>query len=413
MNNIGVVLVAVASAIVGGFAAYLILSGGDSETPEPPAVAGAGPGQSTAIIPTLEAAANTGQASDAAETVAGAYPRIELETLNYDMGVIPNDRSSEGRIKVYNRGGAPLKISGVSTTCGCTQGTMSADVIPPGGEAYIKVVVDPFRIPAFDSTKRLTVSSNDPATGGRVSVNVTVKVVPEIAWEPETLDFGDVDKGQSSALTVRVRQVGDEKFELLNVEGSDRGRYLEASYSKVPESAWQAPGRAEYDVKLTVKPNAPSGPRRVSLTMTTNLRRLKRVAYSVAMNIVGAYTLDPQMVTLRSISAGQHIENVLTLRSKNPIELISAESSNEALKMSYREGEQPNTYIFDVTVADEPGARLQQDTWTLTLRADGKEYTETVKVLGVLTKESVKAANASKASPVTVRQAQPPKTPGE
>ena len=44
MNNIGVVLVAVASAIVGGFAAYLILSGGDSETPTSGAD-GSAPGQ--------------------------------------------------------------------------------------------------------------------------------------------------------------------------------------------------------------------------------------------------------------------------------------------------------------------------------------------------------------------------------
>lgn len=408
MNNIGVVLVAVASAIVGGFVAYAILSSDDP-------AAGAAPGDVAESVPALVGAQanNAVQATDAAQTVAGAYPRIELETLDYDIGVIPNDRNGEGRIKVYNRGGAPLKISGISTSCGCTQGKMSVDVIPPGGEAYINVTVDPFRIPLFDSTKTLTVSSNDPTNGGKASVKVTAKVTPEIAWEPESLDFGDVDKGQSSALTVRVRQVGGEKFELLNVEGSDRGRFLEASYSKVPESDWRAPGRPEYDVMLKVKPNAPAGPRRVAVSLTTNLRRLKRVVYSVAMNIVGVYSLDPQTVTLRSIDAGERIESVLTLSSKLPMELLSAESGNDSLKMSYREGDLPNTYVFDVQVAEEPGARLQQDVWTLKMKVDGKEFTETVKVLGVLTKESVRAANESKAAPVAVRQPAASKASGE
>ncbi|MDP7640482.1 MAG: DUF1573 domain-containing protein, partial [Candidatus Hydrogenedentes bacterium] len=353
----------------------------------------------------------TAQASDAAQTVAGAYPRIELETDLYDMGVISNDSKGEGRIKVYNRGGAPLKISKVNTSCGCTTGTMSADVIEPGGEAYINVIVDPFRIPRFDSTKILTVESNDPANDGKASVKVKAKVTPEIAWEPEKVDFGDIEKGQSPERTVRVRQVSDEKFELLNVEGSDRGRFFDVSYSKVPKDAWRTPGRAEYDMRLSVKPSAQSGPRRMSLTMTTNLRRLKRVNYSVAMNVIGVYSVDPQTVTLRSIKAGQKIESVLTVSSEKPLEMLSAESGNDSLKMSYRDGDAPNTYVFDVNVAENMSARLQQDVWKLKLRCEGKEYTEVVKVLGVLSADAVKAANQSKAAPHATRQPKPVKAP--
>jgi hypothetical protein len=329
------------------------------------------------------------------------------------MGLISNDRSSEGRIKVYNRGGAPLKISGVATSCGCTQGKMSADVIEPGGEAYIDVTVDPFRIPAFDSTKTLTVSSNDPSNGGKASVKVTVKVTPEIAWEPKVLDFGDVEKGQSSALTVRVRQVGDQKFELLEAEGSDRGQFTVTTYAKVPETAWQTSGHPEYDINLRIRPTAPAGSRRVQLNLLTNLTRLQRVMIPVVINIVGVYSLDTQSVTLRSINAGEEKKGVLTITSKVPLELVSAESTNDSLKMSYHKGDEPNSFVFDVKVADDPGKRLQQDVWTIKLKANGKEYTETIKVLGVLSLDATKAINKSKQTPVVVRQAEPPKKSGE
>jgi hypothetical protein len=401
MNNIGVVLVALASVIVGAFLAYVVLSPDDSDVPATAASVGHGD--------------STGSSSEAglAKTVAGAYPKIELETDHYDMGIISNSRSGEGRIKVYNRGGAPLKISGVATSCGCTQGKMSADVIKPGGEAYINVTVDPFRIPAFDSTKTLTISSNDPSKGGKVSVKVTVKVNPEIAWEPKAMDFGDLEKGQSSALTVRVRQVGDQEFELQGAEGSDRGRFTETTYAKVPQSAWQTSGHPEYDITVTVLPTAPPGPRRVSLNLLTNLTRLQRVVIPVTMNIVGVYSLSTQRVTLRSIDAGEEKKGVLTITSKVPLELVSAESTNDSLKMSYHEGDVPNSFVFDVKVADDPGARLQQDVWTIKLKADGKEYTETVQVLGVLSLDATKAVNESKQAPAVVRQAEPPKKSGE
>ncbi len=402
MNNIGVVLVALASIIVGAFLAYAVLSADDSDVPAP-AAASVGSGDST----------ESSSVAGLAKTVDGAYPQIELETLHYDMGLIANDRSSEGRIKVYNRGGAPLKISGVATSCGCTQGKMSADVIEPGGEAYIDVTVDPFRIPAFDSTKTLTVSSNDPSGGGKASVKVTVKVTPEIAWEPKVLDFGVVEKGQSKALTVRVRQMSDQKFELLEAEASDRGQFSETTYAKVPEAAWQTSGHPEYDINLKILPNATAGSRRAQLNLLTNLTRLQRVVIPVVMNIVGVYTLDTQRVTLRSINAGEEKKGVLTITSKVPLELVSAESTNDSLKMSYRKGDKPNSFVFDVKVADDPGARLQQDVWTIKLKADGKEHTETVQVLGVLSLDATKAVNNSKQTPAVVRQAEPPKKSGE
>jgi hypothetical protein len=286
-------------------------------------------------------------------------------------------------------------------------------VIKPGGEAYIEVTVDPFRIPAFDSTKTLTVSSNDPAKGGKVSVKVTVKVNPEIAWEPKVVGFGDVKKGESSELTVRVRQVGDQDFELLKAEGSDRGRFTETTYAKVPKSDWQASGHPEYDITLKILETAPPGPRRVSLTMLTNLTRLQNVVIPVTMNIVGVYALSTQRVTLRSIDAGEEKKGVLTITSKVPLELVSAESTNDSLKMSYHEGDVPNSFVFDVKVADDPGARLQQDVWTIKLKADGEEYTETIQVLGVLSLDATKAVNKSKQAPAVIRHAEPPKKSGE
>ncbi|MDP7639530.1 MAG: hypothetical protein QGG73_07425, partial [Candidatus Hydrogenedentes bacterium] len=69
MKSIGIVLAAVAAAIVGGFVTYVVLSMGDSEAPEPLAAANANPSDAAVLVPTLEIVpwTNAAQARDTAQ----------------------------------------------------------------------------------------------------------------------------------------------------------------------------------------------------------------------------------------------------------------------------------------------------------------------------------------------------------
>jgi hypothetical protein len=83
---------------------------------------------------------------------------IEFETEVIDYGSIM--QNSDG-LKVFtftNTGNAPLLITNVKSSCGCTVPTYSKEAILPGEKGQIEVKYDTKRLGAFSKT--ITVFSN-------------------------------------------------------------------------------------------------------------------------------------------------------------------------------------------------------------------------------------------------------------
>jgi len=98
----------------------------------------------------------TTQAQNLKTAKTSASINFETEIINYGT-IIQN---SDGlRIFTFtNTGNAPLIISEVKTSCGCTVPTYSKEAILPGEEGEIKIKYDTKRLGSF--TKTVTVLSN-------------------------------------------------------------------------------------------------------------------------------------------------------------------------------------------------------------------------------------------------------------
>lgn len=68
-------------------------------------------------------------------------PDIEVVSA-YDMGTVVKGDSAVAELTVRNLGDRPLIIKGVSTSCGCTKAAVTPTVIPPAGEARLRVEYD-------------------------------------------------------------------------------------------------------------------------------------------------------------------------------------------------------------------------------------------------------------------------------
>jgi hypothetical protein len=91
-------------------------------------------------------------------------PNIQVPESSYDFGTIGPQDVVEREFIIRNTGDAPLTISRAYTTCGCTTAEISANVIPPGKVATIKVVFDAgFHDTAGQTVRRgLIIENNDP-----------------------------------------------------------------------------------------------------------------------------------------------------------------------------------------------------------------------------------------------------------
>ena len=196
--------------------------------------------------------------------------KIEIETAHYTFGEIESDEIAEDFVRVFNRGGSTLHISKVTTSCGCTQGEMLDAEIPPGGEGILRVTVDPKRFRGMESTKTLTLFSNDPDTPA-IEIDVSATAMPEVEFVPKRLDFGEIPFGQGIEGTVRIRQLRKTPI-TFSSDLTGGNTFIVGEMTEVPESEWLLPDRAEYDLSVRVLPEARPGPHYVRFVRVGDLR---------------------------------------------------------------------------------------------------------------------------------------------
>ncbi len=83
---------------------------------------------------------------------------IDFETEVLDYGTIPQNSNGMRTFTFTNTGNAPLIISDVKTSCGCTVPTYSKEAILPGKVGNIKIKYETKKLGSF--TKTITVLSN-------------------------------------------------------------------------------------------------------------------------------------------------------------------------------------------------------------------------------------------------------------
>jgi hypothetical protein len=76
----------------------------------------------------------------------------------YDFGKIKVNKPVTHEFRFTNSGDAPLVISSVQASCGCTVTDYSKDPIAPGAEGYVKATYNAAKVGVFSKT--VTVNAN-------------------------------------------------------------------------------------------------------------------------------------------------------------------------------------------------------------------------------------------------------------
>ena len=104
-------------------------------------------------------------------------PKIEITPSFYDFGDIPY-KLVEHTFSVKNTGKITLEITRISTSCGCTKGTIDKETINPGETANLLVTIDPNLMEEDIEGKieRIVyIKSNDP-TQPEVEIQLTANI---------------------------------------------------------------------------------------------------------------------------------------------------------------------------------------------------------------------------------------------
>jgi len=111
--------------------------------------------------------------SSKVESKTGKVAIISFETEVIDYGTIEQHSDGTRLFTFTNEGDAPLLITNVKTSCGCTVPSYSKAPILPGKTGELNIKYDTKRLGAF--TKTITVISN--AEGGNKILKIKGNII--------------------------------------------------------------------------------------------------------------------------------------------------------------------------------------------------------------------------------------------
>lgn len=96
---------------------------------------------------------------------AKKVPVFQFEQQTHDFSDIPQGKPVTTTFNYTNTGEAPLVITNVQTSCGCTVADYTKDAVLPGKSGYVKVTYNAANTGAFN--KAVTITANTE-TGNQV-----------------------------------------------------------------------------------------------------------------------------------------------------------------------------------------------------------------------------------------------------
>lgn len=253
----------------------------------------------------------------------GPRPVIDIAEKIKDFGTVAKGEKIRAIFEVRNTGNAPLEVTQVRPTCGCTVASFDR-TIPPGGTGKITAEMDTtgFSGPV---SKAVLVFSNDPATPQvNVVIKADVRAFIEVLPRPLII-FRNVLQGEPAS----------EKLVLLSADGSDfkvesaeaSGGPYQLAYKELGEKE-RVPERkgSQWELTVTVPANAPEGMLNQKIVVKTTAAKAPEVTINVTGAVRPVVQVIPPQVNFGTVAGDALVgQNFLVVNNRQGTELQLSE----------------------------------------------------------------------------------------
>ena len=320
-------------------------------------------------------------------------PILALSADKIDC-TVPNLGKTQKTLELRNAGTTELVITGVRTSCGCTSAAVGSKNVPPGQSTTLTVTIDPARIsPGFESRKQVSLKTNDPAHRN-VSIPVIARVEPEFLLEPQSVSFGKVEKGTRHEATLLFRRLNEEPVDdLAVVAPRSNPDGVEVAFVRRPAELWSSPDRPEFDINVTLLPDAPMGEHLWRFDIVAPCKRLKTLRTYVRADVQSFYTLSPRrsradVLPIGALQVGGTRAKFLKVASEEPFEILDLTISAEDLEVKTTPGDEPNTVFFDLVASPSAQQGLRKESVAFTVKGVEETAVETINLTGYVVKQN-------------------------
>lgn len=199
-------------------------------------------------------------------TTVLSAPHLQTESPLFNFGRVAEGSKTEHTFRFQNTGDAPLIISKVRSSCGCTAALLSAKELAPGEWGELKTT---FNSKGFQGavTKTVYIYSNDPDQQ-KALFRLQGEVQRELLVTPKRLQFGAGKDKTPFAATINLRNDGTSQLFLSDLKTTSAELQADLSSSQLaPGESVQiairlAPdtGKSRFAGYVTLRTSSPRTP---------------------------------------------------------------------------------------------------------------------------------------------------------
>ncbi len=299
-------------------------------------------------------------------------PQIELSEPEWDFGTVWYNTPLSHEVMIKNTGTAPLKITRVKTSCGCTASKLDQTEVAPGESVPMTITYDSTKLRQRVGTT-VTITSNDPAKPVTI-YRIKGEVKPCYTMDPVGgVTFGQVMRDSAESRTVTIQNVFEEKM-ILKLKDFDNSSYT-------LELREIEPGM-KYELVASTQPPLKAGNSRAVAVLTTNLERVPEIKVTIRAYVVPRVSVTPRTIYIPKVYKKASQKSLLVrFLASNPIEITGVTSPHPGVSAEILPATNSSRLGFttrQIRVSLPPGSEIpDEDTYLLIkTNADEPEFAE-------------------------------------
>ncbi len=281
-------------------------------------------------------------AAQAPAAQAPAGPRLTLSQDSWNFGEVWHPQGVALTLIVKNEGNAPLELSDVRTTCGCTLVEPGRKSVPPGETTDVKVRYNSEGKQGHVESK-VIIESNDPQRP-KVEMNIAGEVKRAVKRTPVggfVIRTVDAKPGQIG--TVHLENQMPEPMK-LRLSGSNLQDWLDMEIKEI------TPGQV-YDVVGTTKKDLPPGGLRGTLVFDTGLSKEEKLTVHARLTLLSRVEIVPPVIYLDPKRDTKPSERFVSLQyyGEGAFSVTQAECKVPGVQVKLRATEAPSSGLENMT----------------------------------------------------------------
>jgi hypothetical protein len=254
------------------------------------------------------------------------WAKAMFDHTTHNFGVVARGAKVEHRFIIENSYEEDVHIKSVESSCSCSKVQVNRQLLKTWEKAEVLVTVD---TRTFMGQKDATIKvvfdqPFYPPNFAEVQLHVHTYIRSDIVVQPGAVLFGSVAQGAGAAQTLAVKYAGRDDWRIAKVECANPS--IEANAVETSRS----PGKANYNLSIRLKPDAPPGYVRDQLVLVTNDfdMRSARVPVAIEGLVIPALSVRPSPLLLGTAEPGKPVTRNLVVQGRAPFRILAIRSSD-------------------------------------------------------------------------------------